>query len=423
MKKLLVLDMGTYCDNAMMDLITNRLQYKYEIEYITTTGRETPSYVKQNYYFDMPSFITNSEIDFDIMGNVVLWGIKHPLKAYELYDWISTMKNLILKAILGNNGNVNGIILHYSVTMLLWRIDPDLIKHIPIYILYYAPGLINRTTPWIFDSVLKSPNFELYNNKHKKSIEDSWESYYRKMSDISMYEKPIEILDTLKKATHIFCWDPAVTAPYSPVFHELKVKHVGFVHAPALPASKDIMDFILSVQQTKQTIAFLAFGSYASSKELQSILPIIFDSLKKAKYSIIFHIGKETPAPEHDWIKYITNVYIYQGYLPYNWIVPKCDLVMFTGSVCMQTVCLYNKVRMIFVPLLAEQFFWARNYQAFTGVPFCNYLKKNIAFRRDLTIALKMDRNKEMRYLNRVAKSMREKDHDGIEGISRAIIS
>jgi len=117
--------MGTYCDNAMMDLITNRLQYKNEIVYITTTGRETPSFVKQNYYFDMPSFITNAEIDFDIMRNVVLWGIKNPLKAYKLYDWISTMKNLIEKAVIENNG-FNGIILHYSVTMLLWRIDPDL---------------------------------------------------------------------------------------------------------------------------------------------------------------------------------------------------------------------------------------------------------------------------------------------------------
>ena len=415
MKKILIMDMGTYCDNNMMDLITSNLHVQHEIIYITTTGRIVPPYVKSTYTFDMPSFIKNAEIDFDIMDNVTLWGLKNPLKAYKLYDWITTMKNLIEKAVIKHNPDK--ILLHYSVTMLLWRLN----LNIPIYIIYYAPGLINKTIPWIFDPVLKSPDY----TNSKELIESTWESYYKKMSGLSIKEKPTEIFDKLRQAHHIFCWDPAVMPQYMPYTgyigysqyaSDFKVSQVGFIYSQSHNHynSTAFLHLHLHTKHTKH--AFLSFGSYSSSPELLKILPIIFDSLKKAKYFIIFH-STQDKAPE--WIKYITNVYTHIGFLPYDWIVPQCDLVMFTGSVCMQTVCLYNKVSMIYVPLLAEQFFWARNYNAFTGVPFCNYLKKNMEIKRDLTMALTMDKSREKRYLTKVAKSMRARN--GVDGIVKIL--
>jgi len=54
-----------------------------------------------------------------------------------------------------------------------------------------------------------------------------------------------------------------------------------------------------------------------------------------------------------------------------------------TGSYCIQHLALYYNVPMLFVPVLTEQYFWAKNYKQHTGIPYINnmnYTKENILF-------------------------------------------
>jgi UDP:flavonoid glycosyltransferase YjiC (YdhE family) len=75
-------------------------------------------------------------------------------------------------------------------------------------------------------------------------------------------------------------------------------------------------------------------------------------------------------------------------------------------------VCIYNKTPMIFVPLLAEQFFWARNYEAMTGTPFVHYQSADHRIVANLLRAWLVERTSPMTtaYLRECGKSMRLND-------------
>lgn len=91
--------------------------------------------------------------------------------------------------------------------------------------------------------------------------------------------------------------------------------------------------------------------------------------------------------------KYVTSV---DGYIPYTKMIPKSKLVIFTGSACLLNTCYLYKTPMYFVPVLAEQYFWAKNYHYFTGTSF-----DTIEFEAS-------QRTKD--YLNKVSASMKTYD-------------
>ena len=56
-------------------------------------------------------------------------------------------------------------------------------------------------------------------------------------------------------------------------------------------------------------------------------------------------------------------------------------MLITTGSYCIVHLALLYHVPMLFVPVLTEQYFWAKNYQQQTGIPYIDnmsYSKENV---------------------------------------------
>ena len=144
-----------------------------------------------------------------------------------------------------------------------------------------------------------------------------------------------------------------------------------------------------------RSIAFVSFGSFGHHPRLRvaaaNIARILID---EHDYAVVFHETSKTVLDSKDAgsedvyavlnddgaendEQYAKRKYersarfhVYRGFVSYDDVVQTVDLVAFTGSMCLQLKCLISRVPMIFVPLLTEQYFWAKNYKHFTGMPY-----------------------------------------------------
>jgi hypothetical protein len=301
----------------------------------------------------------------------------------------------------------------------------------------------------VFDSLIKDKDFELYSETkaYKDIVTRSWLHWAYVYSWFSVTSFS-DLRTILKRAEHIYCWDAQITPLIQPLFSKesVHIHHLGSIyderklgithwynHSNKAEHSPPIA--IQRFMTHSRPLVLVSFGSYALEKEVMKLLPVVILLTIECGYNVLFHAAVKLGAlatlkkiiPESPF------VYIHHGWIPYEWIVPKCSRVMFTGSVCLQTICLYNQIPMIFIPMLAEQFFWARNYNAMTestattskgliqpgGVPFINYkdtLPVQIAC---LTRALLGDFPGVSKYLERVATHMRK--HDGKQQLKRLV--
>ena len=95
--------------------------------------------------------------------------------------------------------------------------------------------------------------------------------------------------------------------------------------------------------------------------------------------AVCFHQGGDLVGEKYKRI-YSVDV----GYIPYPWIVKRSQLVIFTGSACLQTICHEYGKPMFFVPVLSEQFFWAKAHRHKTGIDYMNIFRSKKDFKRDI---------------------------------------
>jgi hypothetical protein len=357
----------------------------------------------------------------------------NPIPAYQAYSWVSTMAGLLTQAI--DDHQAAGVVLHYAASMLLWQIPAPL--HIPVFVVYHAPGLVSKTVPWVFDKLLKDPAFQLYDKDpgtglaYKQACMDSWFAYYTKLNmNIATTVTAKDIRQRLGgKVHHLFCWDKAVTRTIEPAFKaSLKVHQPGTLYTSRYAAKAWYSPETKSRAVASAPAALLkwlkdaptllvSFGSYSASRALEVAQPLMLRVLDEFGIRVLYHA---TTAEAAAAVENTAHRRVHQGWLPYEWAVPRCAAVLFTGSVCLQSVCAYNATPMIFCPLLAEQFFWARNYQAMTGTPYVSYMSQEA----DIVTALlrawfEKDGGRTQAYLTRCAKGI--KRHDGSKGVAKII--
>jgi len=434
--KLLVVDLGTFCDFLLMETAVIKLTNIYDIVYVTDKKRKLPAWVSARYDFSTPADVT-SNIHLNILDHqqsIITWLLRNPYKGTEQYLWVSHMSQLVQEAY--SEHNPVGLVFHYGVSFLLWSI-PSKIIDLPTFVLYFTAGLINKKTPYVFDPVLKQPNFELYKRTkdYDSLIRKTWDvSYYR--SSFLSAATPFEVRRVLGKAHHIFCFDREITLPYEAVFSKdiVKTHTLGSLYNetildakrwynPKSARERAPPESLKSFMNKKMPLVMMSFGSYSTNSILIELLPFIINAVSDCGFKILFHSPTESEKLSK-LVEPYSTLYLQKGWLPYEWAVPHCDFVMFTGSVCLQTICLYNQCPMIFVPLLAEQFFWARNYQYMTaysrtsslprvqedGVPFINYTEPPCTQIPNLIRALLGEFPGVQSYLRKVATSMRKYD-------------
>jgi len=398
--KILAIDLGTFCDNNLMINAISELHKTFDVIYLTDADNKLAAAVGRFHeiiHFKTPSFFINDpELKIaDTNHNIMLWVLKHPADAYMAFDWRTSMVSKIHEILALYD--IQKIIILYPAMFLLWQIENDIFKKYPTYILYYAPGFVNKKIPWLFDSVLRSQNFKLYANFARENIQSGMKYIERGIT--SGVGGGTSIAKKLRLLHHVFAWDQKITAGIKPYHSGLKVHKIGSIllknETRKIPS--DVMDIV----KRKKKLIFMSFGSYGNSAELKKKVMHLIGELEnyckgEDDAHVIYHNG-DYNSP------YITSI---RGYIPYTKIIPKCKLVVFTGSACLANVCFYNQVPMHFLPLLTEQYFWARNYQHFTGCGF------------DTPIQFEPSK-KTLKYLERVSKSMRR--HDAARGLLRLL--
>jgi hypothetical protein len=213
------------------------------------------------------------------------------------------------------------------------------------------------------------------------------------------------------------CWDPC-SVPALSFPKSLKVYQAGALLTPELTAGSrqkvssarsQSLTKMKSILKGRQFLIFVSFGTYGKVSELvhpvQHLLKNLNTYCKTQNGVVVYHNGGSLMA---DFIKSekLGNIRLWDGFIQYEDVVPLASLVVFTGSCCLQNISLFHKVPMLFLPILNEQFYWAKNYMHHTGVPYIDH--RTYFFLRDyptFEIVLQKAMSRQA-YIDRVSKSM-----------------
>lgn len=404
----LIIDIGTFCDYRMMDTAITELRKTHKIVYITN---------KEHTLFDtdirieytLPSVILDhpGEIATNLTGSIderVLYSISHP---YTIVASITSLVHIttLLKQticdynpvrILAHCGNVQHIV------------ASDCYKSIPTSILYFAPGFLpNTDVPFVFHNELKNnPSFDIFNPIFANFNQQTGEAYHTQMEKTISVKQYLNALffhsdySHLKQMRHIMCFSQPLVPKIHYTLPDVSIHNVGI-----LPARLSTNPLEHSLQKWVNThngkVIFVSFGSYLP--HLLKKIPLFLNILEHAciendLYAIFHDESKQTAGLTS------RRVRIHTTFVPYPSIVKHCLLVCFTGSACLQNVCWIHKCRMLFVPYLPEQYFWAKLYRRHTHVDYIDYQNQSesVLFAHKLFQAIHIKKN----FLIKVSQSI-----------------
>jgi UDP:flavonoid glycosyltransferase YjiC (YdhE family) len=127
-----------------------------------------------------------------------------------------------------------------------------------------------------------------------------------------------------------------------------------------------IPDVLHNFVSTKTPLVYMSFGSFKIPKSLN--LQII-KALLNQGYRVIYHGKLDTIIQDE-------NLLIYTTFISHEWIIPKCSMIVSSGSYCMTSIANYHGVPIVHVPILLEQVFWAKLYAYNTSTKYIHRDKK-----------------------------------------------
>jgi hypothetical protein len=387
-RTVLVVSAGTYCDGSLTEGVLEALS-GFRVVYMTdeNTLPTDKKLTRKIHTFKTPAFILqDTELGVsDPSQNPMLWALANPVRAQQVNAWMQMLGEMIFE--LEDTYRPDCVLLHYGLFASLAWIErtkaPGLIGTVPHIILYHSPGVPNRTVPWLFDGRLRSPEFRLYDETFTDQIIDSWTINLKRMSGDDIRSATC----ILRGTRHALCWDAALTEPVKGLLPGVTANHIGalLTSRPKKKSKKTDereTELIRFVREAKRPVAFISFGSFGRVECLRRTATLMSRELVRSfGYAVVFHDTGDPDAPsiapppgdDDDGVR--EQIYIHRGFVSYDDIIPSTSLVLFTGSLCLQLTCLKNAVSMLFVPHLTEQFFWAKNYQHFTGIPYIDARK------------------------------------------------
>lgn len=395
MKDIIVfINIGSYCDGTLTNAVIKKLLYKYDVKFITDKSSIIEnSVIKPTEVYDSPSFITVEPVigGADTNTSLATWLFSSPTQIHELYTMIKTIRDIISRQ--QEQHKPKMILFHYSLMNVALNFEQNNICSFGL--IYYSPAYINNNIPWIFDGNIRRRDFQLYDkSKNKAVIERSWKTI---MSRTKLMTQVLQsgvtekvIYDRMKKLHIFLCWDKHMTKDIKPLTKKSNIHYIGGVYPDhiikKIPMEKkefkeihrNLKSFMKEQKRMKKLIALVSFGSFAKFPHLRSSFQDIVRILQLFNYSVIIHKTwniKDEKENEEFVGKFMANdvnnnIFVQIGFAPYDYIVPHIDLILFTGSLCLQLVAFQTMKNMIFFPLITEQFFWAKNYEHFTKIPY-----------------------------------------------------
>ena len=127
-------------------------------------------------------------------------------------------------------------------------------------------------------------------------------------------------------------------------------------------------------RDTRQFI-FVTFGSFEPHYFKLLCFSLLYGITKSdpiiQQYKILIHDQKNSIGQVgHD------NVLVVSGFLLYYPVIRRSDVIFTSGSYCIANLCMSLKKKLVYFPILNEQYFWAKNYMKQTDVPFI-HIEKN----------------------------------------------
>ena len=460
-RTLLTVSLGTFCDHVLLHTSMSKILDSGKYHVVSFTNMKKSSVRRHTSMTEVPFktpeyFIKSSELPVaDPQSSLVMWTLNHPLLAYETNAWTNDLRTLIDRLLRKFNGITDAIVF-YPALPVLAQFPESFFQSTRIHILYYAPAIINSSIPWIFDSMLKDPkiSFQKHHRGHinESKCLESHEIFLGRMLLSARY--PSAFRKLLERDAYILaCWEKAsVSIDFK--FVSNNVSYMGAIVVNQTDQkNKKTNDIPHRIQQivhgtfnaskhhrksrssnTKgsirsnnnssnrnsktitnttttnlrnRRIILVALGSYVESPTLSTMMPPLIEALEKYAMQenlvIIFHNGGKY-VPKHSETCVVVNEWI-----TYGAILPFCVLVVFTGSICLQNQCLLFRVPMMYVPVIAEQFFWATNYREMTGVPYYNNRTKHETF--DHIFGRAIHSRRVAKYLATISKKISSKVH------------
>lgn len=403
----LVLDTGTFCDHRLFDTAVRKLRDRYRLVYLTTPGHKLPpADIKQPY--DVPAELLENAGE---VATAMTSGTIFSQAAYVVTRFARTQSPLFTNIVAMSQAMVRllhaaiakyrpvGLLAHCGClpqVLMAGRLD------VPTSVLYFAPGFLpNHETPFAFDNALQDPGTDVFaaNPLHKECARRNvtsglgYQDELRKRMPIAdrveQWHHPYAHLANIQ---HLNTFGPPLVPPmtYADALPPMTVESVGLMrpNLPTTPLDDDLAAWVKHARRGKGKVVFVSFGSIlhaltehrVTPDAPTSVLETLLTSLQRYAEThdahVLVHDDKQClSGASMDTIRTMTRVRIWSTFVAYPTLVPLCSLVCFTGSVCLQNVCWANRCPMLYVPVLPEQFLWAKLYRRHTRVPFVDYLR------------------------------------------------
>ena len=423
--RVLYCDYGTYCDFAISkQMITNFLKNNIKVFYITSDENQQISQLSSPHlevvrYASPP---VKDVIPFADNRNVIyaLLDVRKVFTTIGVLVRQSKTFNFIVDTVKSQWQSMDMLLFTYPLMCIVRRLitSSSLPPRLPMVVLYVAPAFPNIYIPWIFDERIIDLQTDIVSSKDKdmKVRSHVWNDVAvslcgEKREFINLFwgykDNKKYLMKRFPNLYVISAWNkgliPPEVAPINvPPSHWFSINGI-FERSQPKPLLPSIVREFL---KKPGKLLYLTLGSMETT-ELHSFVKVLQKAIK----------GKDMKLLVHDSQKQLRrrstdHLLIVSGFLPYTSILPKTTLLITTGSYCIQHLALYYHVPMLFVPVLTEQYFWAKNYQQQTGIPYVDdmtYSKHNVQSVSE-TISLILSSTTLKKWLDQQSKNIKKTD-------------
>jgi len=424
--RVLYCDFGTYCDFAISkQMIANFLKNNIHVFYITSDENHQISQLSdprlEVVRYTSPA--VKDLISFADNRNVIyaLFNFKKVFTTINVLIRQSKTFNFIVDTIKSQWHSVDALLFTYPFMCIVRRLltSSSLPPRLPVIVLYVAPAFPNLYIPWIFDDKIIDLDTNIVSHENKEINVRSHVlndvavslcgSQYRFINPFWDYKKKKTYL--MKRFPNLYvisAWNknlvPSIVAPLN-VSRSHFFSINGIFERPD-PKSNPLPPLVAQFLKKPGKLLYLTLGSMETSG-LHSFVKVLQKAIRGQNMKLLVHDSQKQLRHRST-----DRLLIVSGFLPYTSILPKTSILITTGSYCIQHLALYYHVPMLFVPVLTEQYFWAKNYQQQTGIPYIDnmtYSKDNVHSVSE-TLSLILSNKLLKKWLEQQSKNIKKSD-------------
>lgn len=405
-ENIIVVDVGTYCDYRLMETIISKLRSKYRIIHITNSQEKLDKEDIHIVYSTPQSIIDKpGEIATNLSNSLsdkLVYSSQNPEVVKTTMSYLLKVTYLLKKSIL----KYSPVKIYAHIGVIQQILLSKCYKHVQTNIIHFAPGFIpNHDIAFTFNNILKNRKYEPFNSGYQDSNYETTYNYVSMLSNLASGNKHIftkSKLDFLLELDHLLFFGEPLVPKLDYSINNLKIRNMGIL-MPTIHEHDVVDDYIYEwMNYHVGRIIFISFGSYSSHilEHSPDILDLISSFCVRNNYYALFHNTSN--------LSLNTNILSYTRFINYNIIVPKCSLVCFTGSLCLQNICFKHKCPMLYVPYIPEQFLWAKIYKMHTQVDYIDINQINTYNANNTSDILKNAIKVKKDFLQKVSNSIKD---------------